>query len=110
MTDQSIKTPEVLTENNPTMHDYLKQSYQHAKKQIGSEITRIKDDFSDMFNHAGHYVNSMVLPINNYLKDFNQIEAELSQEIYKEDTHYMSIDGQLVPAEHVLNRPMEENY
>lgn len=63
-----------------------------------------------MFNHAGNYVNSMALPINNYLKDFNQIDAELSQEINKESTHYMTLDGQVVPVEQVLNRPMEENY
>ena len=104
------KTPEVISENNPTMQDFLKQSYQHAKKQIGSEITRIKEDFSDMFNHAGYYVNNMVLPVNNYLKDFTQIDAELSQEINKEAAHFMTLNGQAVPIEQVLNQPMEENY
>ena len=52
----------------------------------------------------------MALPVNNFLKDIAQIEAELLQEISKESPHYLLMNGEMVPVEKVLTMPMEENH
>lgn len=104
-------------ENKISLQDFLKQSYNQAKKQIETGIHRVQDgvtylkeEISEMYSHSGYYFSQMALPVNNFLKDFSQIDTELSQEISKDAMQFMTLDGKLVPIDQVLSRPMEENY
>ena len=52
----------------------------------------------------------MALPVNNFLKDITQIEAEFQQELIKESGQFICMEGKMIPVEEVLSQPMEENY
>ncbi|HEV7782884.1 MAG TPA: hypothetical protein VGO58_16525 [Chitinophagaceae bacterium] len=113
----SVVEPEVLNENKMTINSFLKQSYDHAKKGledgvnlIQDGVSFIKDEFSSFYHSPAQYLNKMVLPVNNFLKDLTQIETELQQEISKESPQLISLNGVMVPVEHALSIPMEENY
>lgn len=93
-----------------SLQDFIKNSYSNALNRVQDGVTYIRDEISEMYQHSGYYMNQMVLPVNNFLKDLTQIDTELSQETGNQSTHFLSLDGQLIPAEQVLNRPMEENY
>jgi hypothetical protein len=109
--------PEVLQENKMTINSFLKQSYEQAKKQvedgvsfIQDGVSFIKEEFSVFYHETGQCLNKMVLPVNNFLKDLTQIETELLQEVSKESSHYLLMNGEMVPVEKVLAMPMEENH
>ena len=106
----SIVKPDVLDENKVTIHSFIRQSYNQAKKQFKDGVSLFKEEFSSMYDKADHYFDRMMLPVNNFLKDIKQIDSELLQEISKESTEVVFLDGKMVPAEHVLAIPMEENY
>lgn len=113
----SVVQPEVLNENKMTINSFLQQSYDQAKKQIEGGVsfiqdgvTYFKDEITALYDKTGHYLNKMVLPVNNFLKDLTQIDSELQQEISKDCQQLMSLNGQMVPVEQVLSQPMEENY
>ena len=113
----SVVEKEVLNENKMTINSFLKQSYDHAKKGleggvnlIQDGVSFIKEEFHSFYNTTGQYLNKMVLPVNNFLKDLTQIENEFQQEVSKESTQLISLNGVMVPVEQVLNCPMEENY
>ena len=108
---------ETLNNNRVSINSFLKDSYNQAKKQLGEGVlfiqdgvSYIKDEFSDIYDKTGHYVNRMVLPVNNFLKDLTQIDTELRQEVCKESAQFLTLDGKLVPVDQVLLQPMEENY
>lgn len=117
MSDSVVK-PEVLNENKQTIHSFLSESYANAMKQLDEGVHRIQDGFnafrfevSAMYGKTGEYLNRMASPVNNFLKDLSQIDNEMLAEFSKATTQpMMSLDGQLVPVEQVLNQPMEENY
>ncbi len=109
--------PAILQDNKVTMNSFLKDSYSHAKKQLEGSVTFlqdgvffIKEEISNIYDKTGQYLNKMVLPVNNFLKDLTQIDSELQQEVSKESAHLMYLDGHMVPVEQALARPMEENY
>lgn len=109
--------PEVLSENKITINSFLKQSYDQAKRQVENGVSLIQDgaaffkeEFSVFYHEAGLCMNRMALPINNFIKDFTQIETELLQEVSKESPHYLLMNGEMVPVEKVLSMPMEENF
>ncbi|MEP6699791.1 MAG: hypothetical protein ABJA85_00680 [Bacteroidota bacterium] len=110
--------PEVLDENRVSINSFLKQSYSQAKKQleggvnlIQGGVTFIKDEFSAFYHETGHYLNKMVLPVNNFLKDHSQIENELQQEINRESAQLVFLSGNMVPLDQALTSEfMEENY
>ena len=109
--------PEVLQENKMTINSFLKQSYEQAKKQVEGSVSFIQDgvsfikeEFSVFYHETGQCLNKMALPVNNFLKDLTQIETELLQEVSKESSHYMLMNGEMVPVEKVLSMPMEENH
>ena len=113
----SVVLPEILDENKVTINSFLKGSYNQAKKQLGDGVhfiqdgaSFIKDEFSSFYHETGYYLNKMVLPVNNFLKDFTQIEMEFQQEISQESTQLISLNGMMVPVEQALALPMEENY
>jgi len=130
-TSTSVVQPEILENNKTTINSFLKQSYEQAKKQIGSGVSFIqgsvayiqdsvsyiqdgvsflKAEFSSFYHESGQCLSRMSLPVNNFLKDHTQIETELLQEISKESAHYMLMNGEMVPVEKVLGMPMEENH
>jgi len=51
-----------------------------------------------------------MLPVNNFLKDMKQIDSELKQEVSKESTELVFLDGRMVTVDQALSLPMEENY
>jgi prophage DNA circulation protein len=113
----SVVNQDVLTENKMSINSIIKQSYSSAKKQLqeGMHVIQdgmnvIKDEFIEMYDKAGSYIHKMALPINNFLKDLGQIEAEFLQEIGKQSPVKTSTSGCIVPVEQALLSPMEENY
>lgn len=96
---ENTVSPELANENKVTINSFLRQSYNQAKSFIRDE-----------FDKTSYYLNRMTLPVNNFLKDLSQIETELCEENNKSSMQYMMLDGQLVPVDQVLCRPMEENY
>lgn len=123
-TSTSVVQPENLENNKTAINSFLKQSYKHAKKQIGSGVSFIqgsvsfiqdgvsfiKEEFTSFYHESGQCLNRMSIPVNNFLKDHTQIETELLQEISKESAHYMLMNGEMIPVEKVLVMPMEDNH
>ncbi len=113
----SVVQPAVLKENKMTINSFLKQSYKQAKKQVEDGVSIIQEsgnfirgEISSFFYETGQCLAIMSLPVNNFLKDTTQIETELLQEVSKESSNYLLMDGEMVPVEKVLSGPMEENY
>jgi len=59
---------------------------------------------------ASNAIQFAVNPVNNFLKNFEQIERELQQEITREGDYFLCLNGELVSAAEALMKPMEENY
>lgn len=113
----SVVQPQVLQENKMTINSFLKQTYDEAKKQVENGVLLIQDgvsffkqEFTSFYHETGLCLNRMALPVNNFIKDFTQIETELLQEVSKESPHYLLMNGEMVPVEKVLAMPMEENH
>jgi hypothetical protein len=113
----SVVKPDVLDENKMTIHSFLRQSYNHAKKQLEGGVSFIqggvsffKEEFSAIYDKTGQYIDRMMLPVNNFLKDMKQIDSELIQEISKDSTELVFLDGRLLTIDQALSLPMEENY
>ena len=111
----AIIQSESLNENKMTINSFLIQSYGQAKKQfddgvtfINDGVSFIKDEFSTLCDKTGDYLHMMTLPVNNFLKDFAQIDTELEQEDLKASGKCFA--GNIVPIEVALLSPMEENY
>ena len=113
----SVVQPDVLDENKLTIHSFLRQSYNQAKKQLEEGISFIQDgvnffkeEFSAIYDKTGQYIDRMLLPVNNFLKDIKQIDSELKQEVSKESPELMYLNGKMVTVDHVLSQSVEENY
>jgi hypothetical protein len=89
----------------------ITESYTHAKKHLHDGITAIKDEFIGMYDKAATCINKIALPINNFLKDIGEIEAEFRNELNKESAR-TTAPSLLVafPSEQALNGYLEENY
>ncbi|MBL7724679.1 MAG: hypothetical protein JNK27_11045 [Chitinophagaceae bacterium] len=112
----SFVQPDVLEKNMLTIHSFLKQSYDEAKKQLENGVTLLqegatffKEEFSTLFQETGQYFNRMLLPVNNFIKDLQQIDTELLREVSMQSPHHLLIDGEMMPVEKILEQPMEEN-
>lgn len=107
-TAASVVKPDVLKENMLTINSFLRQSYNDAKKSVQDGVTFFKEEFSSIYDRTGSYLNRMLLPVNNFLKDLAQIDTELEQEENRE----MAINKitNIIPIEHAAKGPMEENY
>lgn len=112
----SFVQPDVLEKNMISIHTFLKQSYDEAKRQLenGVEFLQdgasfLKEEFSALCHGTDQCLNRMLLPGNNFIKDMQQIDAELKKEMCIESPHCLLLDGKMVPVEEVLNMPMEEN-
>ena len=104
----SVVKPDVLKENMQSIRSFLKDSYSNAKRNINDGVSFFKDEFSAFYNKTGTYINQMILPVNNFVKDLTQIDTELQQQ--KSSDPAASAQGHLVPIEEALRSPMEENY
>ena len=105
----SVVKPDVLTENMLSINSFIKQSYTQARKQVQEGMSFIKDEFSGLYDITATYLNKMALPVNNFLKDFAQIEAEFKRELNLEPDNKSS--SGFVPI-HLATATglMEENY
>lgn len=109
--------PEVLKENKMIINSFLVQTYSQAKLKlkdgvifIGEKMLFVKEEFSFFYDNTEECLTNLALPVNNFLKDLTQIEAELMQEVSKESTEIIFMNGKMVPVHQVLSEPMEENY
>ena len=90
---------------------YIKNTFTETKKDIGEGISLFKEGHTDKINKKGEYIkNDLVLPVNNFIKDITQIEKEFEAERDINAEFCICIEGKMIPAEEVLNMPMEENY
>lgn len=117
MSTQAITNPNFVAEKILPMNSVLKQSYDHARKHlqgsvtvIQESITVIKDEFLGIYDKAATYVNKMALPVNNFIKDLTQIEAEFQAEIVGKRMPMTATSCTIVPIEEALKGHMEENY
>ena len=101
---------EVASETTITFHSFMLGSYNQAKKQLEDGVCFIKEEISFMYDKTSICLNRMALPVNNFLKDLTQIEAEFQHEQYKEIGQYICLHGKMMPVDEVLLQPMEENY
>jgi hypothetical protein len=78
--NNSVVSQDILTENMQAFQSFLRQSYDTAKKQWDDGVSFFKDEFSTLRNRTGTYLNRIVLPVNNFLKEVDQIDSELKTE------------------------------
>lgn len=76
----SVVSQDVLTENMQAIHSFLRQSYDTAIKQWDDGVSFFKDEFSTLRTRTGTYLNRIVLPVNNFLKEVDQIDSELKSD------------------------------
>lgn len=108
----SVSNPEGLNEPGFSFNTVIRQSYASAKKHLQDGITVIKDEFIGIYDKAESYFNIIALPVNNYLKDLTQIEAEFQHEQNKDCMQFNAAvrNGNIVPLDQALKGCMEENY
>lgn len=106
-----------VKENATPMNTVLKNSYDSAKKHIQGSvnviqggITVIKDEFIGIYDRAATMVNKMALPVNNFIKDLTQIDAEFQAETAAKSFTPSTSGCTLIPLEEALKGRMEENY
>jgi hypothetical protein len=107
----SVVKPEVLTENSQLFNSLIKQSYKQAKKQVQDGMSFIKEEISSLYDKTTNCLNRMALPVNNFLKDISQIEAEFRRELkIIGDPDNRSSDGIVHISIASATGSMEENY
>ena len=107
----SVVKPEVLSENMLLINSFIKQSYSQAKKQVQDGMSFIKEEFTSLYDMTTNCLNRMALPVNNFLKDISQIEAEFRRELrIIEDPNKASSPGIVHINIAAATGSMEENY
>lgn len=89
--------------------DQVKNIMQDGLNVIQDSMTVIKDEFIGIYDKTASCINRMMLPVNNFIKDFTQIDAEFQAELSK-DAAFATPRPNIVPIEVALNGYMEENY
>jgi hypothetical protein len=89
--------------------DQVKNMVQDGLNVIQDSMTVIKGEFFDIYDKTASCINRMILPVNNFIKDFTQIDAEFQAELSK-DAAFSTPRPNIVPIEIALNGYMEENY
>ena len=100
----------ILEKKVDAVHNYFKDTFNETKREISEGLSSFKEGISGTLSKTGSYINNLVLPVNNFLKDVTQIEKEFEEEKIKSEAYCICLNGQMVSAEDVLNLPMEENY
>ncbi len=104
----SLVQPNVLSDNKITIHQFLRHSYEEVNRHMEDGVSFLKDMLFDMNRHASACFSVMLSPINNFLKDHRQIEADFVQEAIDGPEGILSPN--IVPINIALLSPMEENY
>lgn len=104
-TSVSVVKPEVRIENKKSINGFLRDSYSYARKNIQEGVSFFKDEL----HSASSYLNRMMLPVNNFIKDLTTIDTEIKQAEHPTEPAASGY-GHLVPIEQALRTPMEENY
>lgn len=109
---QGIDLPHstVLIRNIDAVQSFVKSTLNETKKEIGDGLSFFKEGIAEKIHKTGDYLNSLVLPVNNFIKDINQIEQDFEAERRKNEDYCICLNGRMIPAAEVLNMPMEENY
>jgi hypothetical protein len=117
MSFQAILNTDNVADKALPMNSMLKQSYDSAIKHLHGGVTVlqdgmnvIKDEFIGIYDKAATIVNKMALPVNNFLKDLTQIEAELQSELAVNSRAVRHTGCTIIPLEEALEGRMEENY
>ena len=109
MSAPTITNPTFVEENLSAVNSVFKQSYDHAKKHIQEGVNVIQESILGIYDKASSYVHKMALPVNNFIKDLTQIEAEFQAEIRGKSVG-MTTASCIIPLEEALKGRMEENY
>jgi hypothetical protein len=89
--------------------DQVKNIMQDGLNVIQDSVTVIKEEIIGIYDKTASCINRMILPVNNFIKDFTQIDAEFQAELSK-DAAFVTPRPNIVPIEIALNGYMEENY
>ena len=101
---------EAVIDGINSLHDFLKHTYNDQKEKLSECVDIFKDGLTEAFNVTSSCVNSVLLPINNFIKDLTQMEEEFRQEHLKNEEQYICLEGQMISRAEVVTLPMEENY
>jgi hypothetical protein len=100
----SLVQPEALKKNKLSVHGYLGQSYTQAKKQLEERTAVFKPELETFDQAVGSCADRMLLRVNNFLKDFTQMEEDFLAELHTNKVN-------VIPIEHAIaSGKMEENY
>lgn len=106
-----------LSDQLTPVNSVLKQSYDHAKKQFQDSVSAIqegygviKDEFIGIYDKAAGYMQKFSLPVNNFLKDLAEIEAEFQAENSSRTIGLSTPPCCIIPIEEAIKGRMEENY
>ncbi len=101
---------ESVSDGIHSIHDFLKSTYNDQKEKLTECVNIFKEGLSEAFSMTSSCVSTVMLPINNFIKDFTQMEEEFRQEHLKNEEQYICLEGQMIPRTEVISMPMEENY
>ena len=74
-------------------------------------LSMLREGISDAIDKTGDCFNNRIVnPVNNFLKDFTQIEHEFKKVQETEHEFRLCLNGKYLTAKDVLEMPMEENY
>ncbi|HEX7844312.1 MAG TPA: hypothetical protein VF476_00850 [Chitinophagaceae bacterium] len=93
-----------------SIHNYLINTFNEKKEMLTECVTVFKEGLTGAFHFTTSCVSSIILPINNFLKDLDQMEEEFKQEHIRNEKNYICLEGQMILRNDVLSMPMEENY
>ncbi|RYY50722.1 MAG: hypothetical protein EOO06_02900 [Chitinophagaceae bacterium] len=94
----STQAPERNNENS--FAENIQAGFSYLKDGLNAAIDKTADSFHSRF----------ATPVNNFIKDFGQIEKEFQSAQETSQVFRICLNGTYVPASDVLNMPMEENY
>lgn len=97
-----------IEDNFISLHNFLKGVYHEKKDSHEQRISFFKGVF-ETNDKMGRHPNA-TLPVNNFLKDFSQIEEEFKNEHLNSGGYCIYMEGKVLSDQEVLSLPMEENY
>jgi hypothetical protein len=100
----------ILIRQIDQVQGFVKDTLLDAKREIGERVSYFKDGLTNKLHKTGVYINGLVLPVNNFIKDVRQIEEEFEAERINNSEYCICLAGEMVPASEVLKMDMEENY
>lgn len=103
----SLVQEETREENMLKIHHFLRESYSAVSRHIQDGVSFFKEELQQIYLQTEQCVNTMLLPVNNFLKDMTEIDREFEQ---AGSGRPDSAAGNIVPIEIALLSPMEENY